>query len=84
MGGPAFNKRMIQVKMQDISTDSDRSTTIPAKEEMKGGYKSVMRKLMCAKCPEIFFTMKGYQRHLFKDHKVRCFDRHPPQVIVKM
>ena len=43
-----------------------------------------MRKLMCTKCPEMFFTQEGYQRHLFKDHKVRCFDKHPPQVIEKI
>ena len=83
-GGPAFTKRSIQVKMQDISTESDRSTTVEVKEEIKGGNKSVMRKLMCTKCPEMFFTIEGYQRHLFKDHKVRCFDKHPPQVIEKI
>ena len=43
-----------------------------------------MRKLMCTKCPEMFFTQEGYQRHLFKDHKVWCFDKHPPQVIAKI
>ena len=44
----------------------------------------MMRKLMCTKCPEMFFMQEGYQRHLFKDHKVRCFDKHPPQVIEKI
>ena len=72
MGGPAFMKRTIQVKMQDISTDSDKSYTSAVTEQRKGGNKSVLRKLMCTKCPEMFFTMEGYQRHLFKDHKVRC------------
>ena len=43
-----------------------------------------MRKLMCTKCPEMFFTQKGYQRHLFKDHKVWCFDKYPLQVIEKI
>ena len=43
-----------------------------------------MRKLICTKCPEMFFTQEGYQRHLFKDHKVWCFDKHPPQVIEKI
>ena len=43
-----------------------------------------MRKLMCTKCPEMFFMQEGYQRHLFKDHKVRCFEKHPPQVIEKI
>ena len=43
----------------------------------------MMRKLMCTKCPEMFFMQEGYQRHLFKDHKVRCFEKHPPQVIEK-
>ena len=83
MGGPAFMKRILQVKMQDISTDSDKSPKTPQTKEMKGGNKSVMRKLMCAKCPEMFFMQEGYQRHLFKDHKVRCFEKHPPQVIEK-
>ena len=84
MGGPAFNKRRLQVKMQDISTDSDKGPKSPQTQELKGGNKSVMRKLMCTKCPEMFFTMEGYQRHLFKDHKVRCFEKHPPQVIEKI
>ena len=79
MGGPAFTKRRLQVKMQDISTDSDKGPKNPQAE----GNNSVMRKLMCTKCPEMFFTMEGYQRHLFKDHKIRCFEKHPPQVIEK-
>ena len=84
MGGPAFMKRTLQVKMQDISTDSDKSSTTPVTKEMKGGNKSVMRKLMCTKCPEMFFMLEGYQRHLFKDHKVRCFEKHLTQVIEKI
>ena len=84
IGGPAFMKRMLQVKMQDISTDSDKSPTTPVTKKMKVGNKSVMRKLMCTKCPEMFFMLEGYQRHLFKDHKVRCFEKHPPQVIEKI
>ena len=83
MGGPAFTKRRLQVKMQDISTDSDKGPKSPHRQEIKEGNKSVMTKLMCAKCPEMFFTMEGYQRHLFKDHKIRCFEKHPPQVIEK-
>ena len=79
MGGPAFTKRRLQVKMQDISTDSDKGPKNPQAE----GNNSVMRKLMCTKCPEMFFIMEGYQRHLFKDHKIRCFEKHPPQVIEK-
>ena len=84
MAGPAFTKRTLQVKIQDISTDSNKSPKTPETKEMKGGNKSVMRKLMCTKCPEMFFTLEGYQRHLFKDHKVRCFEKHPPQVIEKI
>ena len=83
MGGPAFTKRMLQVSMQDISIDSDKSPKAQDKKKMKGGKKSVMRKLMCTKCSEMFFMQEGYQRHLFKDHKVQCFDKHPPQVIEK-
>ena len=79
MGGPAFTKRRLQVKMQDISTDSDKGPKNPQAE----GNNSVLRKLMCTKCPEMFFTMEGYQRHLFKAHKIRCFEKHPPQVIEK-
>ena len=84
MGGPTFMKRTLQVKMQDISTDSDKSPTTPVTNQMKGGNKSVMRKLMCMKCPEMFFMLEGYQRHLFKDHKVRCLEKHLPQVIEKI
>ena len=84
MGGPAFTKRTLQVSMQDISIDSDKSQKTQDKNKVEGGKKSVMRKLMCTKCPEMFFMQEGYQRHLFKDHKVRCFDKHPPQVIEKI
>ena len=84
MGGLAFTKRTLQVSMQDISIDSDKSQKTQDQNKMEGGKKSVMRKLMCTKCPEMFFTQEGYQRHLFKDHKVRCFDKHPPQVIEKI
>ena len=84
MGGSAFTKRTLQVSMQDSSIDSDKSPKAQDKKKMKGGKKSVMRKLMCTKCPEMFFMQEGYQRHLFKDHKVWCFDKHPPQVIEKI
>ena len=84
MGGPALTKRMLQVSMQDISIGSDKLPKAQNKKKMKGGKKSVTRKLMCTKCPEMFFMQEGYQRHLFKDHKVRCFDKHPPQVIEKI
>ena len=70
MGGPAFTKRTLQVSMQDISINSDKSPKAEDIKKMKGGKKSVMRKLLCTKCPEMFFTQEGYQRHLFKDHKV--------------
>ena len=84
IGGPAFTKRQLQVNIQDISTDSDKGAKTPHTKELKGGNKSVMRKLMCTKCPDMFFTMEGYQRHLFKDHKIRCFEKYPPQVIEKV
>ena len=84
MRGPAFTKRTVQVKMQDISIDSDKGSPKAVTKQMKGGQKSVMRKLMCMKCLEMFFMMEGYQRHLFKDHKVRCFDNYLPQVIEKI
>ena len=84
MGGLAFTKRTLQVSMQDISIDSDKSQKTQDKNKMEGGKKSVMRKSMCTKCPEMFFKQEGYQRHLFKDHKVWCFDKHPPQVIEKI
>ena len=84
MGGLAFTKKTLQVSMQDISIDSDKLPNTQDTEKLEGGKESVMRKLMCTKCPEMFFTWEGYQRHLFKDHKVWCFDKHPPQVIEKI
>ena len=70
--------------MQDISIDSDKIPKTQDTEKLEGGKDSVMRKLLCTKCPEMFFTREGYQRHLFKDHKVRCFEKHPAQVIEKI
>ena len=83
MSGPALMKKTLKVKIQDISIDSDKTEVTTVAENVNEGNKSVMRKLMCTKCPEMFFTTEGYQRHLFKDHKVRCFDKYPPQVIEK-
>ena len=54
MRGPAFTKRTVQVKMQDISIDSDKGSPKAVTKQMKGGQKSVMRKLMCMKCLEMF------------------------------
>ena len=40
--------------------------------------KHVIVRLKCQKCPCDFFTMGGYNNHLFMDHKIQNFRLHPP------
>ena len=43
--------------------------------------KHVIIRLMCQQCPRDFFTMQGYNNHLFMDHKIRKVDDYPPKTI---
>ena len=38
---------------------------------------------MCKKCPEMFFTKNGYERHLMRNHKIRNVDQYQPEIIEK-
>ena len=40
--------------------------------------KHVIVRLRCQKCLHDFFTMGGYNNHLFMDHKIWNFRLHPP------
>ena len=43
--------------------------------------KHVIVRLKYQKCPCDFFTMGGYNNHLFMDHKIRNFRLHPPVAV---
>ena len=43
--------------------------------------KHVIVRLKCKKCPWDFFTMGGYNSHLFMDHKIRNYRLHPPVMV---
>ena len=38
---------------------------------------------MCKKCPEMFFTKNGYERHLMRNHKIWNVDQYQPEMIEK-
>ena len=46
--------------------------------------KDVIIRLQCTKCFCDFFTMQGYNNHLFMDHKIRRVDDYPPKTIKQM
>ena len=43
--------------------------------------KHVIVTLTCKKCPQDFFTMGGYNSHLFMDHKIWNYRLHPPVTV---
>ena len=45
--------------------------------------KQVVRKYMCKKCPEMFFTKNGYEQHLMRNHKIWNVDQYQPEIIEK-
>ena len=45
--------------------------------------KQVVRKYMCKKCPEIFFTKNRYERHLIHNHKIWNVCQYQPEIIEK-
>ena len=43
--------------------------------------KHVIVRLKCKKCWLDFFTMGGYNSHLFMDHKIWNYQLHPPMTV---
>ena len=65
----------ITLRVLDISKSMGGSDFVTVK---KMNDKHVIVRLRCKKCPCDFFTMGGYNNHLFMDHKIQNFRLHPP------
>ena len=61
MTRPAFTKSIVSVNVSDVSKDFDIPKEQNVVETCFSEGKQVVRKYMCKKCPEMFFTKNGYQ-----------------------
>ena len=68
----------ITLPVLDISKSMGGSDSVTVK---KMNDKHVIVRLRCTKCPHDFFTMGGYNNHLFMDHKIWNFQLHPPVTV---
>ena len=68
----------ITLPVLDISKSMGGSDSVMVK---KINEKHVIVRLKCTKCPQDFFTMGGYNNHLFMDHKIQNFRLHPPVTV---
>ena len=75
VSGPA---QKITLPVLDISKSMGGSDFVTVKK-MKD--KHVIVRLRCKKCSRDFFTMGGYNTHLFMDHKIRNVKQHPPLTV---
>ena len=68
----------ITLPVLDISKSMGGSDSVMVK---KMNDKHVIVRLRCTKCLCDFFTMGGYNNHLFMDHKIWNFQLHPPVTV---
>ena len=68
----------ITLPMLDISKSMGGSDSVTVK---KMNDKHVIVRLRCKKCSGDFFTMGGYNNHLFMDHKIQNVKQHPPLTV---
>ena len=75
MTGPS---QKITLPVLDISKSMGGSDSVMVK---KMNDKHVIVRLRCKKCCCDFFTIGGYNNHLFMDHKIRNVKQHPPLTV---
>ena len=75
VSGPS---QKITLRVLDISKAMGGSDFVMVK---KMNDKHVIVRLKCKNCPRDFFTMGGYNSHLFMDHKIRNYRLHPPVTV---
>ena len=75
VSGPA---QKITLPMLDISKSMDGSDSVTVK---KMNDKHGIVRLRCKKRSGDFFTMGGYNNHLFMDHKIQNVKQHPPLTV---
>ena len=84
--GPEKKKLILKIALKDISphigkqVEPNASFTI---ETDKDKNSNVLLSYACNKFKCIFFTMPGYETHMFHKHQVRNFEKYPPTVIRK-
>ena len=83
MMGPAFTKEKLSVNLSDVLLELNIPKDQSVIETGTCDGKQVVRKYMCKKCPEMFFTKSGYERHLLKVHKIRNVAEYEPEIIEK-
>ena len=83
MTGPAFMKSTLSVNVSDVSKELEMPKEQNVVETCISEGKQVVRKYMCKKCPEMFFTKNGYKRHLMCNNKIRNVDQYQPEIIEK-
>ena len=84
MMGPAFTKLKLSVNLSDVSVELNIPKEQSVVQTGMSDRKQVVRKYMCKKCPEMFFTKSGYERHLLKIHKIRNVAEYEPEIIEKI
>ena len=83
MTGPAFTKSSLSVNVRDVSIELQIPKEQNVVETCTSEGKQVVQKYMCKKCPEMFFTKNGYERHLMHNHKIWNVDQYQPEIIKK-
>ena len=83
MTGPAFTKSTLSINVSDVSKELEIPKEQNVVETCISARKQVVRKYMCKKCPEMFFTKNRYERHLMHNHKIRNVDKYQPEIIEK-
>ena len=83
MTGPAFTKSSLSVNVRDVSIELQIPKEQNVVETCTSEGKQVVRKYMCKKCPEMFFTKNGYERHLMHNHKIQNVDQYQPEIVEK-
>ena len=83
MTGPAFTKSMLSANVSDVSIELNIPKEQNVVETCISEGKQVVQKYMCKKCPEMFFTKNGYERHLMCNHKIWNVGQYQPEIIEK-
>ena len=74
----------VSIPLQDISfevpiTSPNDSFIIHGEKE-----KTSVVMFACRKCPEILYSLKAYNQHLFRKHRITYVSRYPAKMIEKM
>ena len=83
ISGPAFSKKELNVSLTNISDELHFKEYDDSIQIHGTPKKDKILKYACQKCPEMFFTVEGYHKHLFQLHKIWNIKAYPPTVYEK-